>query len=207
MYNIEFIDNKFYANQVEFNAPSENWHKILSVEYKRFLFINYKFRVTYEPSILFPFIDFLGRISGFYIRSTVSKSTHHHYLGAMPFATSKTPNKGVLLVVEGLADLLSIHDITPFTAASMSNGLTSYQCDWIYILYKFGFITRVVMIRDNDHRSDKRSPGLTGALASKSKLDKLSVPFIHYTTPFGAKDPGELYGSNEFRRLVTAWTR
>ena len=125
MYPITFTDGKFYANGYEFKAPSDNWYRILSIEYKRFVFVMYRFKVDYEPCILFPFRDFLGSISGFYIRSTVSKSTHSHYLGAMPFATSQTPDKGVLLVVEGLADLLSIEGITPFTAAIMSNGLTS----------------------------------------------------------------------------------
>lgn len=183
-----------------------HWQRIVLSNSDRFRSINHKFNIAPEASLLFPLVDWYGEISGFYLRSIVTKGRYCHSLGPMPLALSRKPNPGVLLLVEGIADLLSIEDCSPFTAAMMTNGLNSYQQDWIYLLYKKGFITRVVLIRDNDERSDNRNPGLVGAISISKGLNKLGVPFVHYATPYGFKDPGDMYGDpriKDFARSIT----
>lgn len=131
---------------------------------------------------------------GVYLRSLTDRS-HTEEMGTSPFFHAPWFDRGaVLFVVEGYLDMLSVARVCPTVVGCGSNSLTKEQVKWLSMMHKSGVFQAVVVIHDNDEkRADGRKPGMEGAMRSKQYLEEAGLPGMRLPTPFGKKDPGDLY--------------
>lgn len=200
----------FTVGELKFEAPSPAWIRCLRHYGNLFKFVIGTLNGTPAPWLIYPLRNQQRTIDGFYARSIKPAESrapfdfqHYHSFGEIPFFNPDHFQWGpTLFQVEGLLDTLSTGLWCPSVVGNFSNAMNNHQIEWLTERYKEKKFKRIVIIRDHDVKEDGRDPGKVGALASLKKLERIGIPATSVRTPFGAKDPGDLFGSELYGDFI-----
>jgi DNA primase len=137
--------------------------------------------------VVFPVTDITGRVVAFIGRDdtgTLSKKYYIHPSGsALPLFPQVTPINSRIILVEGIFDMLNLHD-KGLTNAVTSFGVTTVR-DTSFDLLKLQGVEGIDILYDSD------KAGIEGAKKVKDIAEKIDLDAKIHTLKDN-KDPGEL---------------
>lgn len=140
----------------------------------------------YPERLMVPITDGTGRIACFQGRHLSDGKPKYKFYPShakVPLFPKVTPIEGSIILVEGLFDMLNLHD-KGLTNTICTFGTNSLTPDKVSML-KLQGIRLVVILFDNDEAGHK------GAESAKALLNSHDIPAqIYY--PKGVNDPGEM---------------
>lgn len=157
----------------------------------------------FGPSIYIPVADYSGTITGGYLRSLEGRG-HLTDLGTSPFMWfgNFKERPPVIFMAEGPLDAAAISRAGGCCLSICTSAVNSYQIEWLRALScVWNFI--VLFIHDNDDQDQ----GKKGAELTIKRLSYLNIKGVMYSTPFGAGDPGDLYGESAFEKWIQSWIK
>ena len=123
-------------------------------------------------------------------------------LGVSPFIfptdLDKDARPRVIVLVEGMLDLISVQQAYPHVYALGSSALNRFQIEWLRLMRVSGWYFDVLIYTDNDERDQ----GYRAALETARECSKLGIQPNVVRTPFEADDPGALVGDPRFKESV-----
>ena len=183
---------KIRQQSIGYSLPNDaieyesNWRNISPETYKKFG----AFRSSQKEFInrvVFPITDITGRIVAFIGRDDTSILTKKYLVhpsgSALPLFPQVTPIKDRIVLVEGIFDMLNLHD-KGLTNAVTSFGVTTVR-DTSFDLLKLQGIQGIDILYDSD------KAGIEGAKKVKDIAKKIDLDVKIHTLKDN-KDPGEL---------------
>lgn len=165
---------------------SGNWRGISSDTYRKFG----SFRSAQKEfinRIVFPITDITERTVAFIGRDDSNSLSKKYYIypsgSALPLFPQVTPIKDRIILVEGIFDMLNLHD-KGLTNAVTSFGVTTVR-DTSFDLLKLQGIQGIDILYDSD------KAGIEGAKKVKDIAEKINLDVKIHTLKDN-KDPGEL---------------
>lgn len=157
-----------------------------------------------SPAIYVPIHDWQGELVGGYFRS-IEGRFHHEHMGSAPFIFPKSREQtDALIIVEGVLDMFSIEVWHPMVFGMGSSSLSSFQLDWLRLMYISGWKPTIIFIYDTD---PDNQAGLIGSVKSVKECSKYGIDAYRVPTPYGVKDPGDLYGDERLGSVIDQYLR
>jgi len=156
------------------------------------------------PAIYVPVKDWAGTLVGGYFRS-IEGRYHHEDMGSSPFFFSESREKSdTVVLVEGMLDLYSVELWHPSVFGIGSSSLSLFQIDWLRLMYATGWQPVLFFMYDSD---PSNQAGLVGANKSINLCSKHGIQAYRVPTPYGEKDPGDLYGDRRLGSVIDQYMR
>lgn len=183
---------KIRQQSIGYSLPTDaieyesNWRGISAETYKKFGAFR-SAQKEFMNRVVFPVTDITGRVVAFIGRDdtgTLSKKYYIHPSGsALPLFPQVTPLNGRIILVEGIFDMLNLHD-KGLTNAVTSFGVTTVR-DTSFDLLKLQGVEGIDILYDSD------KAGIEGAKKVKDIAEKIDLDAKIHTLKDN-KDPGEL---------------
>jgi DNA primase len=184
--------HKIRQQSIGYSLPKDamayigNWRNISPETYRKFGAFK-SAEKEFINRVVFPVTDITGRTVAFIGRDdtgTLGKKYYIHPGGAsLPIFPSVTPIQGRVILVEGIFDMINLHD-KGLTNAVTSFGVTTVK-ESSFDLLKVQGVTGIDILYDND------TAGADGAKKVKEIAEKIGIEATIRTLK-GNKDPGEL---------------
>lgn len=183
---------KIRQQSIGYSLPTDaieyesNWRGISAETYKKFGAFR-SAQKEFMNRVVFPVTDITGRVVAFIGRDdtgTLSKKYYIHPSGsALPLFPQVAPLNGRIILVEGIFDMLNLHD-KGLTNVVTSFGVTTVR-DTSFDLLKLQGIQGIDILYDSD------KAGIEGAKKVKDIAEKIDLDVKIHTLKDN-KDPGEL---------------
>lgn len=183
---------KIRQQSIGYSLPTDaieyksNWRGISAETYKKFGAFR-SAQKEFMNRVVFPVTDITGRVVAFIGRDdtgTLSKKYYIHPSGsALPLFPQVAPINGRIILVEGIFDMLNLHD-KGLTNVVTSFGVTTVR-DTSFDLLKLQGIQGIDILYDSD------KAGIEGAKKVKDIAEKIDLDVKIHTLKDN-KDPGEL---------------
>lgn len=183
---------KIRQQSIGYSLPTDaieyesNWRGISAETYKKFGAFR-SAQKEFMNRVVFPVTDITGRVVAFIGRDdtgTLSKKYYIHPSGsALPLFPQVTPINSRIILVEGIFDMLNLHD-KGLTNAVTSFGVTTVR-DTSFDLLKLQGVEGIDILYDSD------KAGIEGAKKVKDIAEKIDLDAKIHTLKDN-KDPGEL---------------
>lgn len=173
-------------NAVPFN---QDWRGISAATYLKFQAFQHN-NPEFIGRVVFPIRNISDKIVAFTGRhqgQEIPKYLVHPHKAKIPLFPIVKAIKGSIIIVEGIFDMLNLHD-KGLTNAVCAFGVTTFDKEKINIL-KIQGVRQVYIFFDNDEAGQK------GASSLKEKLEEADIA-CNIITMDGIKDPGELTALN-----------
>jgi DNA primase len=187
---IETLGYDIPDNAVPF---TRDWRGISGDTFKKFGAFQHN-NSEYIGRVVIPLRNITGKIVAFCGRhqgDAKPKYLFHPRGVTMPLFPSVKPIQGKVILVEGIMDMLNLHD-KGLTNAICNFGVGKLTEDKINIL-KIQGISGIDIFFDND------KAGQEGAEKNKAILELEEIPVRNLVLPSNLKDPGELTASQVIR--------
>jgi len=203
------IDIEGYGSRI---PSSKNWLKVLKDRRDAVHIVSAfdaegsikNFLDRKAPAIYVPLYDWSEELIGGYFRS-IEGRFHHEDMGSTPFFFSKSrEHSDVVVCVEGMLDLFSVEIWHPTVFGMGSASLSSFQMDWIRLMDVSGWKPTFFFLYDSD---PENMAGLNGANKSVELCSKYGIQAYRVPTPYGEKDPGDLYGDQRLGSVIEQYMR
>lgn len=193
---IETIGYSIPENAVPFER---DWRNISGETFKLFNAFQHN-NPEYIGRVVIPIRNITGKIvafSGRHQGDVQPKYMFHPPGASLPLFPIVKPIKGKVIIVEGIMDMLNLHD-KGLTNAICTFGVNKVTEDKINIL-KIQGIYGIDIFYDND------VAGQEGAAKTRELLEKNEVQVRNLTLPSTLKDPGELTASQVIKFKETLY--
>lgn len=168
---------------IEFSTP---WRGITAETYKKFNAFK-SAQKEFMNRVVFPITDITDRIVAFIGRDDTGMLSKKYFIhpsgSALPLFPQVTPINGRIILVEGIFDMLNLHD-KGLTNAVTSFGVTTIK-DTSFDLLKLQGVEGIDILYDSD------KAGIEGAKKVKDIAEKIDLDAKIHTLKDN-KDPGEL---------------